>query len=150
MSSIFVPGQEVCSNMDQFEKYESLYFNLSKKDQYFIEDTTGCLYPCSYPEYRVGDKKVFNMGTFGLYISYGSVTVTVKKEVRIRNSPEGNKNGTRCHKIIMFIVLQVYSYTFVSLVPDFGGTLGLFIGFSFYALWDIFKDCGLALGHILK
>ena len=70
--------------MDQFENYESLYFNLAKKDQCFIEDTTGCLYPCSYPEYIVGAKKVFNFGTFGLYISYGSLAVTVKKEVRIK------------------------------------------------------------------
>ena len=89
----FFPGLEVCSNMDQFEKYERLYFNLSKKDQFFIEDTTGCLYPCSYPEYKVGDKKVFPMGAFGLYISYGSVAVTVKKEVRVkyRLSPGGTK-----------------------------------------------------------
>ena len=72
--------------MDQFEKYESLYFNLSKKDQYFIEDTTGCLYPCSYPEYRVGAKKVFNLGSFGLYISYGSLAVTVKKEVIVKSA----------------------------------------------------------------
>ena len=50
----------------------------------------------------------------------------------------------------IFIVSQVYSYTFVSLVSDFGGTLGLFIGFSFYALWDFLKDFGLAVGHILK
>ena len=67
--------------MDQFEKYENLYYDLAKKDLCFIEDTTGCLYPCSYPEYRVVDKKLYNMGTFGLYISYGSVAVTVKKEV---------------------------------------------------------------------
>ena len=39
----FVPGLKVCSNMDQFEKYESLYFNLSKKDQFFIEDHTSYL-----------------------------------------------------------------------------------------------------------
>ena len=76
-----VAGLDLCSTMDQFEKYEILYFNLSKKDQYFIEDTTGCLYPCSYPEYRVVDEKLYNMGTFGLYISYGSVAVTVKEEV---------------------------------------------------------------------
>ena len=68
--------------MEQFEKYESLYFDLSKKDRYFIENTTGCLHPCSYPEYKIGDKGIYNkMGGFGFWISYGSVTVTVKKEV---------------------------------------------------------------------
>ena len=88
--------------MDQFENYESLYFNLSKKDQCFIEDTTGCLYPCSYPEYRIGDKKVYNMGTFGLYISYGSVAVTVKKEVRVIAPLDLNKGSDQK-------LLQIYS-----------------------------------------
>ena len=97
--------------MDQFEKYEDLYFNLAKKDQCFIEDTTGCLYPCSYPEYRVADKKFYNMGTFGLYISYGSVAVTVKKEVIVKSvalqfielhfSTGGNKNTLRCQRVII-------------------------------------------------
>ena len=78
---------EVCSDMEQFEKYESLYFDLSKKDRYFIENTTGCLYPCSYPEYRIGDRKIYNkMGGFGFCISYGSVAVNVKKEVKVVSS----------------------------------------------------------------
>ena len=68
--------------MEQFEMYERLYFDLAKKDRCFIENTTRCLYPCSYPEYRIGDKKIYSkMGGFGFWISYGSVTVTVKKEV---------------------------------------------------------------------
>ena len=70
--------------MDQFEKYENLYFNISKKDQRFIEDTTGCLYPCSYPEYRIVTESIYNDGMFGFFFSYGSVAVTVKREVRLR------------------------------------------------------------------
>ena len=78
---------EVCSDMGQFEKYENLYINLAMKDRYSIENTTGCLYPCSYPEYRIGDKGIFNkMGGFGFWISYGSVAVTVKKEVDVVSS----------------------------------------------------------------
>ena len=69
--------------MEQFEKYESLYFDLSKKDRYFIENTTGCLHPCSYPEYRIGDKKIYNVGGFGFWISYGSLAITVEKEVKV-------------------------------------------------------------------
>ena len=30
-------------------------------------------------------------------------------------------------------------YNFESLVAEFGGTLGLFIGFSFMAFWDCFE-----------
>ena len=44
--------------MDQFEKYESLYWDLAKKDKCHVENTTGCLYPCSFHEYRVADKQV--------------------------------------------------------------------------------------------
>ena len=68
--------------MEQFEKYESLYINLAMKDRYSIENTTGCLYPCSYPEYRIGDKRLYNnLGKSGFWIAYGSLAVTVKKEV---------------------------------------------------------------------
>ena len=47
--------------MDQFEEYERLYFDLAKKDKCHVENTTGCLYPCSYHEYRVADKQVKNI-----------------------------------------------------------------------------------------
>ena len=40
----------------------------------------------------------------------------------------------------MRIQKQVITYDFVSLVSDIGGTFGLFVGFSFFALWDILKD----------
>ena len=38
---------------------------------------------------------------------------------------------------------EFYSYQFDSLVSDFGGSLGLFIGFSFFTLWDIIKDLAI-------
>ena len=33
--------------------------------------------------------------------------------------------------------LQVIRYTLSSLVAELGGTLGLFVGFSFFTLWDV-------------
>jgi len=64
------------------------------------------------------------LGEFGLTLSYGSVAVTVKKEV--------------------------YNYDFVSMVSDFGGSLGLFVGFSFFALWDYIKDCAFSFHKHVK
>ena len=89
--------------MDQFGQYESLYFNLSKKDESFIENSTRCLFPCSYPEYRVADKSLYNTGTFGLFITFGSVAVTVKEEVTSKS--RGLKNpSTLCSLILRFTV----------------------------------------------
>ena len=32
---------------------------------------------------------------------------------------------------------EVIRYTLSSLVAELGGTLGLFVGFSFFTLWDV-------------
>ena len=48
---------------------------------------------------------------FGAVVLYGSLSTTVLREYLI--------------------------YPWDSLVADFGGTLGLFVGFSFVMLWDI-------------
>ena len=41
-------------------------------------------------------------------------------------------------------------YPLVSLVADFGGTLGLFLGFSFITLWDNLPLIGKAYNVIQK
>ena len=45
---------------------------------------------------------------------------------------------------------QVITYDFVSMVSDIGGTLGLFVGFSFFALWDYLKDLATVVKHNFK
>ena len=40
-------------------------------------------------------------------------------------------------------------YNFESLVAEFGGTLGLFIGFSFMAFWDCFEFILKMFGKIV-
>ena len=35
-----------------------------------------------------------------------------------------------------FLLHQVLIYKWTSLIAEFGGTLGLFLGFSFMTLWD--------------
>ena len=114
---IFFSGLKDCTSIEEFDVIGYHYMNLSKKDKSYIVETTGCLYPCNYLEYRIGSKRTTNVGQFGLWVTFGSVATTVEKEF--------------------------YSYQFDSLVSDFGGSLGLFIGFSFFALWDIIKDLAI-------
>ena len=48
------------------------------------------------------------------------------------------------------VMKEFFVYTFFSLVSDFGGSLGLFVGFSFFSLWDLVKDCFLFSGKVIK
>ena len=42
----------ICSDISEYEEFEKLFKDLSLKDKDFIEDSSGCLYPCDYLEYR--------------------------------------------------------------------------------------------------
>ena len=46
----------VCGSLGQFDRYENISFDLVKKDKQFMEETTGCLYPCNYMGYKVLSK----------------------------------------------------------------------------------------------
>ena len=35
---------------------------------------------------------------------------------------------------------EAYLYPFISFLAEFGGSLGLFLGFSFLSLWDVIID----------
>ena len=81
MEHYIISGFGVCSKMEQFKTYEELYFDLAYNELRHTEDETGCLHPCTYYEYQVADKQVHQVHKFGLYITYGTAAVTVKREV---------------------------------------------------------------------
>ena len=87
LDSIFLEcifsGFDVCSKMAQFKMYEQLYFSFNFNELRYTEVETGCLHPCSYCEYQIVDKQVHDIEEgFGLYIAYGTLAVTVKREVQ--------------------------------------------------------------------
>ena len=117
-------GYDVCSTKDQFDHFESRYLKLATRDQAYIEESTGCLLPCTYHEYSVETIDHKDINTFGIVVAYGAVSTTVLKEYFI--------------------------YPFQSLVSDFGGTLGLFVGFSFSMLWEYLKLFTTCASHAIK
>ena len=90
-----------------------MYDKLSVAEYKEIKKITDCLKPCKYKRYSFkGElvKSIFKSEhfTFSLWASSGETTV--KTELLI--------------------------YPLSALVAEFGGTLGLFLGFSFITLWD--------------
>ena len=82
MKAIFSPGHKTCSMMEQYDKFENFSAEIAIGDKNSIERSTGCLYPCSYLEYKEVEMQHIahgNMHGVGFY--YGSVAVNVKKEV---------------------------------------------------------------------
>ena len=81
-----------------------------------IKRLTNCIKPCNYRKYILGERKQtsFKSENFTFSLWAVSKNTVVKTEQLI--------------------------YPISSLVAEFGGTLGLFLGFSFVALWDQIYD----------
>ena len=90
-----------------------MYEQIEKSELVNIVKLTDCMKPCYYKQYRI-------IGEKGL-TSFPSAFFTV--------SVWAVSNDTKVEK-------ELLVYPVTSLVAEFGGTLGLFLGFSFMALWD--------------
>jgi hypothetical protein len=93
--------------------YEEKYFQINNYQLRKIAKLTGCIKPCYYKKYQViGEKIPTALKSDLLTFSFWAVSedTTVEKEMLV--------------------------YPWTSLVAEFGGTLGLFLGFSFIAGWD--------------
>ena len=102
--------------MKEFSQFEAAYYHMAAGDRRRIEATTGCLLPCTYIEYKLASAKTMKSpwANSATLMAFGNLATTVRREV--------------------------YVYSILDLVSDFGGSLGLFIGFSFYSLWGTAKD----------
>ena len=94
-------------------RYNSIFNSLSKEELREITRITSCKKPCKYKKYvMVGERKrtSFKSDNFTFSLWAVSKNTEVKTEALI--------------------------YPLSSLVAEFGGTLGLFLGFSFMTIWD--------------
>ena len=77
-----------------------------------VLELTSCMKPCNYKRYNfIGDKKTTIYNSSDSIFSLWSVTNNTEVET------------------------EVLIYPLTSLVAEFGGTLGLFLGVSFMTVW---------------
>jgi len=107
---------EVCNSTSEVERYEEYYDSISYQSQRKVEQMTGCKVPCTYQHYSLIDNPfTMHMGNYSYFtISYVSTDRTLEEEVLI--------------------------YPLDSLISEFGGALGLFLGFSFLGFFGALRD----------
>ena len=101
----------VCKSERQFRQFERIYRALGNANSDKIVQLTGCKKPCHYKEYKFvesGPKVLPKPSVLAFWAA--SQTTQIEEEVLL--------------------------YPFTSLVAEFGGSLGLFLGFSFMTLWQ--------------
>ena len=87
---------------------------LSEAELSKIKELTGCLKPCHYKKYTfIGERNPSNFLEPG-YFLFSLWAVSEKTQVKT----------------------EQLIYPLAYLVAEFGGILGLFLGFSFISLWD--------------
>ena len=94
------------------ERHE-IFQELSMLESEQISDLTGCLKPCHYKKYILLGEQIFKSPNYQFDLWAVSSNTRVETEE--------------------------LKYPLSTLVAEFGGTLGLFLGLSFISVWDNFE-----------
>ena len=104
-------GRPICKEMQQLLKYNNDFNEIASLVQGDIANHTGCLLPCRYKEYEIVDTPIL-----------------MDPRDKIQWLVRSNKN--------VLVKTEHLVYPFSSFLAEFGGALGLFLGFSFFMAWD--------------
>ena len=109
--------RKVCETKQEFQQYEQIY-----RKSYFVEsddmeEMVGCKRPCTYNEFK---------------FVFGSPEVVPSIKNFVGFAAASRK--TRIEK-------EVLLYPLTSFIAEFGGALGLFLGFSFMTIWQEIRGC---------
>ena len=88
--------------------------------------TTGCELPCRYRQYRLAHTIPGFYSSYGLGIAYSSTVLRVEEEDWVCNAA-----------LLSCTEHSAQVYTWPSFLAEFGGALGMFLGFSFIQFWDL-------------
>ena len=126
-------GMPLCDNSTTFKKYDKYQDDVMFMQRNDLIRTTRCFLPCTFMEY-----KVCEFDTCPLILNVYCLQITEDPIVIQR----GQRTGVRVLASDTIKVLrEEEAFSFVSLVADCGGVLGLFIGFNFLMIWDWIVKC---------
>ena len=108
-----------------YREYDSLFEKLSITESEEITNVTGCLKPCHYKKYNfLGEPSPSSFKSEHYIFSLWAVS---------------SKTRVETEELI---------YPMSTLVAEFGGTLGLFLGFSFISIWDNFSTLEICVAYL--
>ena len=104
--------RKVCNSTTEFEQFEQIYAKLNLAESDEIEKIVGCKKPCNYNEFKF----VFS------------------NPETLPGQPNAVAFWAASSKT--FTEEEVLLYPLTSFIAEFGGALGLFLGFSFMTIWQ--------------
>ena len=112
----------ICKSDQEFEQFEQIHEKFLYAESYQIIDMSGCKKPCTYNEYK---------------FATSSPEIMPKTDLKSTSA----KVGFWVASSKTWIEEEVLLYSFTSLIAEFGGSLGLFLGFSFMTIWQEVRGC---------
>ena len=100
-----------------FREFERIYYELKYEELEFIRRVTGCGKPCNYLEYKFHGEAI--PSSFKLSDSSNYFVFSLLAQTRFTS-----------------VEKEELLYPSSTMVAEVGGTLGLFLGFSFMTIWD--------------
>ena len=109
--------RKVCESENEFKQFEQTYTKLYFSESDAIEDIVGCKKPCNYNEFKFVYSSPEVVPSIQNIVAFWAATRKTQVEE------------------------EILLYPFDSFVAEFGGALGLFLGFSFMTIWQEIKGC---------
>lgn len=123
---------DYCSEVKKLEEFLQNIALLRASNERDLLREYDCLKPCKYMEYKVI-----------LILMYLKPSIIVLRLGQIKEEPLSwtyEEKNTRIWLAFtspkVIVSKQMWSYSISSFVADYGGLLGLFVGFNFLMIWD--------------